>query len=131
MNFLIPFVAAIASAVLTISLRRKNSGAARVERARAQGDVATAELVDIRRVSVDHRGGSEETNRAKYSYEVDGRTYKCFIDGLPHPPRTLEICYDRRHSNRYIDPDGNSVVDSMISLIPLVVFVVTFLFVNQ
>lgn len=130
MGFMIPSVAALASAVLALSLRRRNSGAARTERARALGDVTTAELVDITRVSMDHRGGDEKTNRAKYSYEVNGKIYKCYVDGQPHPPRTIEICYDRYHGNRYIDPDGHSVADSLISAIPLVVFVVTFLLLN-
>lgn len=127
MSLVIAFVAAVVTAVLVANLRRSSSGAARARRAREQGDVATARLMDIRWVSRDRRGGDKEVSRAKYSYEVDGIAYQCTVEGIPNPPKTLEICYDRSHGNRYIDPDGHSSKSDFLTLLPLIVFVVTLL----
>lgn len=103
------------------SIGYKTKGRKREERAIKLGDVTSAELYNISYIT-DVNG--TDFSRAYYKYYVKGKKYKCHIDGIPHPPKTIQICYDRYRRNKYIDPDKNGVIDLIVILIPLVILII-------
>lgn len=124
---------ATAMAILMVTKRigYHHKGQWQAKLARERGDVVVAELYNRDWHYRDYRGGTKDDridSRDWYSYNIDGKSHRFYIDNMPNAPKTIEVCYDRYHGNRYIDPDKRGVLDGVLFLAPFAVLAICIYF---
>ena len=123
-SFFIAILVTVTWAFVVEYLYNKRRGASNYgdyanNKAKECGDVTIAELIESH--YLDEPGGLMS---AQYLYSVDGKSYK-FRTRLMVPEETMEICYDRRRHNKYIEPGKRNFLDLLRALSIPVVFVIT------
>lgn len=95
-----------------------DNGQHRCERAKRRGDSAVATLSSRVRYDAETSGNRRFTGEyfdCKYTYKVDGQ--ECtFRKSFQTAEDSMEICYDRIHGNRWIDPERKSVWEYLWAL---------------
>lgn len=135
MKLLLPAIAGFAVYAGNILWHRKNhytnDGNYRMEKAQENGDVTRGELCEKSFFNSSLNSyENQDVWRAKYRYEVDGKTYYCKLEYTSRPPLVIDVYYDRTRGNKRIEPGKYSILDYVRNVLPLIALALVFLLVN-